>query len=221
MKIITKVQNGRALHEFAIVVEGLASPRMRKELHRAVIDAGRQVKTKVQKAVTQQMALKPGNYQSYVVKHTRGVPQEKMLAYSIFSQRGGLPIERYNGLRSVKSKAGTEQGGVKSAVWNSPRTFKRSFASGESFFAMRPASAGKAIIAPRILWSTGLKPGQPRDQDGRFMSTGKTYGKVRRLFGPALSKEIPVGDSLEIFYREAPKILDAAVQKRLTKLVRY
>lgn len=229
------VRSGANLHLVAVLrerVELLGSARGQNELHRGVVDAGRKVKTKVQRAVGQQMALKPGNYQGYVVAGTRGVPRKELLAYDIFGVKGGTDIEKYKGLMSVKSggrasrrmNAGREisdQGTVRSAVWNNPRVFKRSFATSGGFFAMRPPSAGTSKVAPRAFWTFGLKTGQPRGAGGRFAPSGVRYGKVRRLFGPSLMKEIPEGESLAIFLRHGPILLEEAVSKRLTKLMEF
>ena len=220
--------NIRALRSFREMVENLSSARAQTELQRGVTDVGRKVKTKVQKAVAKQMALRPGNYNRYVVAGTRGVSRKDLLAYDIFGVKGGTDIEEYKGLRAVKAsnrmnvgRRGADRGEVRSAVWNAPRIFKRSFVgAGGGFFAMRPPSAGTSSRAPKALWTFGLKPGQPRGSGGRFASTGVRYGKVRRLYGPALMKEIPEDHSLDVFLREGPILLEQAVSKRLTKLVR-
>ncbi|THK38665.1 hypothetical protein EHS39_09160 [Ensifer sp. MPMI2T] len=229
------IRSGTKLHlvlSFRDMARHLASERGRTELHRGVIDAGRKVKTRVQRATVHQMALKAGNYQSYVVAGTRGVPRKATLSYEIFGVKGGSKIENYKGLMSVKSggraarrmNAGRkifDQGTVRSGVWNNPRVFKRSFANAGGFFAMRPPSAGTSSVAPKALWTYGLKPGQPRGADGRFTPRGVRYGKVRRLFGPSLMKEIPKDESLAIFLKDGPVLLEQAVSKRLTKLMRF
>lgn len=232
MRIVVRKYNIRAVIGFRDLAATLASPKARTELHRGVIDAGRKVKTKVQKAVTRQMALKSGKYQSYVVSNTRGVPRKANLSFEIFSVKKGSSIEDYKGLMSVRSggrafrrmnagRALDDKGTVRSSVWNNPRLFKRSFSAATGFFAFRPASAGSSGRAPKALWTYGLKPGQPRGADGRFAATGVRYGKVRRLFGPALGKEIPQDESLATFLREGPKELELHVSKRLKKLMRY
>lgn len=226
---------GKDLHligRFRGVAKALASPRGRTEMQRAVIDAGRKTKTKVQKAVGRQMALKPGNYSSYVVAGTRGVPKRAALSFEIYGVKGGARVEQYKGLMAIKAggraarrmnlgRSASDKGTVRSGVWNRPRVFKRSFAAGSGFFAMRPASAGTTSRAPKALWTYGLKPGQPRAADGRFAPAGKAYGKIRRLFGPSLAKEIPQDDSLDAFLRHGPVFLEQAVTKRLTKLMRF
>lgn len=232
MKIVVTKNNIRAVIGFAELSAALARKNGMRELHRGVVDAGRKVKTRVQRSVNRQMALKPGKYQSYVVANTRGVPREAEMSYEIFSVKKGSQIEDYKGLMSVKSggraamrmnagRGAGEQGTVRSAVWNNPRVFKRSFEHNDNFYAFRPPSAGASSIAPKIFWTFGAKPNQPRGPGGRFASSGIKYGKVRRLFGPALSKEIPQGDSLATFHKEGPKLLEQAVSKRLAKLMRY
>lgn len=229
------VRSGNAIVmtlRFRHMVQLLDSPRAKTELHRGVIDAGRKTKTRVQRAAMHQMALKAGNYNSYVVANTRGTPRKANLSYEIYSLKGGAQIEKYKGLMSVKSggraarrmNAGRpidQQGTVRSSVWNNPRIFKRSFAGNAGFFALRPPSAGTSRRAPKALWTFGHKPGQPRGAGGRFASSGVQYGKVRRLFGPALSKELPQGESLATFYRVAPEFLEQEVSKRLVKLLRF
>lgn len=231
-RIVKRGQNLHLVGRFRGVAKLLASERGRTELHRGVIDAGRKVKTKVQKATKNQMGLKAGNYSSYVVAGTRGVPRKESLSFEIFGVKGGAKIEQYKGLMAVKSggraarrmnagRGAEDQGTVRSAVWNNPRVFKRSFTAAGGFFAMRPPSAGTLARAPKALWTFGLKPGQPRGAGGRFEATGVRYGKIRRLFGPSLMKEIPQGDSLSVFMREGPALLEQAVSKRITKLMRF
>ena len=228
MRIIRTGKNLHLVTSFRKVPLVLASERAKTELQRGVTDAGRKVKTKVQRAVTAQMALKAGNYVGYVVAGTRGVPRKQLLAFDIFGVKGGTDIDEYKGLRSVSAKSrlnvgrkGGDRGTVRSSVWNNPRIFKRSFEGNGGFYAMRPPSAGTSSVAPKALWTYGLKPGQPRGADGRFAPTGVRYGKVRRLFGPALMKEIPEDASLDVFLRDGPVLLEQAVSKRLTKLMRF
>ena len=63
--------------------------KWRTEAARGVTDAGRRVKTQVQRAVRDQMGLKPGHYQSYVVSGTKGVPRQSQLAFEIYGLPGG------------------------------------------------------------------------------------------------------------------------------------
>lgn len=229
MRVVVGRSNMQSLHSFQRLAERLASGAGRTELQRGVTDAGRKVKTKVQKAVMKQMALLPGNYNSYVVAGTRGVPRPGLLAYDIFGIKGGTHIEKYRGLRAVKSSSslnkgrrGMERGTVRSGVWNNPRIFKRSFSTGAGgFYAIRPASAGTSKVAPKIFWTFGRKPDQPRGADGKFAAQGKTYGKIRQLYGPSLMKEIPENLSLATFLKEGPPLLEQAVMKRVAKLMRF
>ncbi|MDR6954136.1 hypothetical protein J2X65_003504 [Ancylobacter sp. 3268] len=228
MRIVKSGKDLQLIGRFAGMAEILASERARTELHRGVVDAGRKIKTRVQKAVAHQMALRSGNYQSYVVAGTRGIPRRELLAFDIFGVKGGTDIEEYRGLRAVArsnrmnlGRRGIERGTVRSSVWNNPRVFKRSFATDSGFYAFRPPEAGTTSQAPKILWTYGLKENQPRGANGRFASTNVQYGKVRRLFGPSLMKEIPEDESLEIFMREGPVFLLQSVEKRLTKLMRF
>lgn len=230
MKIIVSKDNISAVVQFKDLAVSMRNKKFHTELHRGVIDAGRKTKTKVQRVVTRQMALKPGNYQGYVVANTRGVPRKANLSYEIFSVAKGTNVEKYKGLKSVaaggrafrrmnKGRSVMESGTVRSSVWNTPRLFKRSFETGGNFYAMRPG--GKSTTAPKILWTFGAKPTQPRGPNGRFASPGTKYGKIRRLFGPALSKEIPKDASLAEFQRFAPVELSRQVEKRLAKLMRF
>ncbi|WP_007752968.1 hypothetical protein [Rhizobium sp. CF080] len=229
MRIVVGRSNMSALRRFEEMAKLLASPRAKSELMRGVIDAGRRTKTPVQRAVFRQMALKPGNYNSYVVAGTRGVPRKELLAYDIFGVKGGAKIEAYKGLRAVSrgnklnvGRKGGDRGVVRSGVWNNPRIFKRSFeGNAGSFYAMRPASAGTSSRAPKALWTFGLKVSQPRGARGRFEATNVQYGKVRKLFGPALMKEIPEDQSLMTFMAQGPMHLEQQVMKRVTKLMRY
>lgn len=229
MYVVRSFQNLLVVGQFAHMAKRLSSSRAKKELFRGVMDAGRLMKTDTQRVVTAQMALKQGRYQSYVVANTRGVGNEAMLAYDIFSMRGGIKVQNYKGLRSVSSASRLaksmnsgrddfDKGAVRSSVWNNPRIFKRSFEHGGKFYMMRSREAG--VQAPRIFWTHDDRSWQPRS-GGRFASTGAKWGKIRQLYGPALSKEIPEGDSAANFMARAPLVLEHSVGKRIDKLLRY
>lgn len=229
MRVVIGKSNLRSLSSFTRMSDRLSKGKLQIELFRGVVDAGRRTKTPVQKAVYKQMALTPGNYQAYVVANTRGVPRKALLAYDIFGVRGGQSIEKYRGLRSVKSSsrlnagmAATDRGTVRSSVWNNPRVFKRSFeGNAGGWFAMLPPSAGTSSRAPKALWTYGRKPNQPRGAGGKFASSGVKYGKVRRLFGPSLMKELPEDKSLATFFQVGPAMLEREVSKRVVKLMRF
>lgn len=228
MFIVAKGNGISAILSYREMILALGSQKARTEMMRGVIDAGRKVRTPVQKAVTAQMNLKPGNYVKYVVANVRGVPRQQLLAFDIFSVKGGIEVDNYRGLTVVSrgnrlnlGRRGADRGVVKSAVWNNPRIFKRSFEAQGDVYAMRPVSEGTSTRAPKIFWTFGKKPNQPRKGDGRFASPGVKYGKVRRLFGPALNKELTEDSSLDTFLRLGPPILEEQVMKRLTKLMRY
>lgn len=221
--------NLKSLKSFRQMSERLARGDARTELQRGVTDAGRKTKTRVQKAVTKQMALKPGNYAGYVVAGTRGIPKKDLLAFDIFGVKGGAQAEKYKGLKSLSrgnrmnvGRKAIDRGTVRSGVWNAPRIFKRSFTgTSGGFFAMRPASEGEAAVTPKALWTFGRKPGQPRGAGGKFGKSGVKYGKVRRLFGPSLRDEIGRDEALMTFVKVGPAFLEQAVAKRLSKLVRF
>lgn len=229
MHIVVGKSNLRALKSFEKMAALIGSARTRTELMRGVIDAGRKTKTPVQRAVFKQMGLKAGNYNSHVVAGTKGIPRKEILAYDIFGVKAGAKIEAYKGLRSVSrgnklnvGRQQAERGMVRSGVWNNPRIFKRSFeGNAGGFYAIRPASAGTSTRAPKPLWTFGLKAAQPRGERGRFASPNVQYGKVRKLFGPSLMKEIPEDQSLATFMTVGPVHLEQAVVKRVSKLMRF
>lgn len=232
MRIVVQKTNVQVILNWEESARALSSPKGRTEMFRGVVDAGRKTKTQVQRVVTKQMALKSGNYTRYVVANTRGVPRKAQLAFDIFGVKGGAKIDLYKGLKSLvqtgkraaalnAGRPDEDKGTVSSSVWNAPRVFKRSFATAGGWYAFRPKSAGGSTTAPKIFWTYGLKQGQPRDADGKFASTGKTYGKVRQLYGPSMMKEIPQGDSLAAFQVVAPKLLEVSITKRLEKLARF
>lgn len=228
MQIRLGTRDISVLRSFGKMTERLSSPQFRNAVHNGIVDAGRRTKTSVQRAVYKQMNLKAGNYQGYVVAGTRGVPRKAILAYDIFGVKGGAAIEQYRGLRSVSrgnrmnvGRSASERGAVRSGVWNNPRIFKRSFATKGGFYAMLPPGEGASTRAPRALWTYGLKSNQPRGTGGKFASSGVKYGKVRRLFGPSLMKEIPEDQSLATFLREGPQQLELHVGKRVEKLMRF
>lgn len=230
MYVVKSGQNLVIIGRFAQMAKRLGSNTAKRELFRGVVDAGRRMKTDTQKVVTEQMALKRGLYQSYVVANTRGVGSQALLAYDIYSSKGGIKVQNYKGLKSLKGggrvakklnagRAAFDKGTVRSAVWNNPRVFKRSFEVDGSFYMMRSAESG--VRAPRILWTHDNRSWQPRTAQGRFASTGAKWGKIRQLYGPALGKEIPDGPSAANFMARAPLVLEAAVTPRIAKLLRY
>ncbi|SER44015.1 hypothetical protein SAMN05421798_11069 [Pseudovibrio axinellae] len=211
--------------------ELLANGKWKQEAQRGVMAATKKVKTKVQKAAAKQMALKPGNYQSYVVKNTRAFSKPAELAGVIVANNKGGKIEIYKGLKALSSKGRTakrynsgrsvdDQGFVKSGVWNAPRTFKRSFSSNGGFFALIPGGSTSSAL-PKEFWTFGKKSSQPRDTKGRFKSSQRAGYRVRRLFGPALGKEMQKDQALITFKQEAPKELRVQVEKRIAKLVKF
>lgn len=206
-------------------------PNFRLELHRGVIDAGRKTRTQVQRAVAQQMAVNAGGYRGYVVPNMRGISRSSQLSFEIRGSGKGAPIETYKGLRALsprgrvatamkKGRSGIDKGFVRSGVWNSPRTFKRSFAQGGMFLALIPASGGSGRL-PKALWTYGHKPNQPRDAHGRFGPSGQAGFKIRKLYGPALGKELDKDQSLQTFLTFGPAELEVQVSKRIAKLIRY
>lgn len=216
IKVTAKIENRDVVVRFEGGLKSIASGRLRGELQRSVIDAGRKTKTQVQRAVHGQMATKSYGTVTKNVRTSSGT-----LSFEIFAVAGGQRIEAYKGLRAAAGGPGEalERGMVSSGVWNNPRTFQRSFATGSGFFALLPGD--RSTVAPRVLWTYGSKPDQPRDDAGRFRPSGKTYGPVRRLFGPSLKKEIVKDQSLATFQRVGPKLLEERVMKRLAKLVRF
>lgn len=228
MRIVTTGRNVKAIMQFRDLAVTL-DKRWKTEAQRGLIDAGRRTKTRVQRAVFRQMGLKPGNYTGFVVQHTRGVSQKRHLAYEIFSHRGGAKIDKYKGLKSLEPRGAAarrmnegrdvgDRGTVSSAVWNRPRVFKRSFAYNSGFFAMLP---GRTHKAPRMFWTYGWKKNQPRGAGGRFAKSDRKYGKIRRLFGASLAKEIPQGDSLSTFQQVAPVMMQTHIGKRMAKIMKY
>lgn len=209
----------------------LANGKWKQEAQRGVMAATKKVKTKVQRAVFKQMAVLPGNYQSYVAKNTRVFSKPSELAGVIVANNKGGKVEIYKGLKALSTKGSTakrfnsnrsvdDAGFVKSGVWNTARTFKRSFASNGGFFAL--IRGGKTSSAlPKEFWTFGKKGNQPRDTQGRFKSSQRPGFRVRRLFGPALGKEMQKDQTLATFRKEAPKELKLQVEKRIAKLIKF
>ncbi len=209
----------------------LSDGKWRKEMQRGVVDAGRKVKTKVQRAVNAQMAVAPGHYQDYVVANTSGISRPGNLSFEISGRKKGAPIETYKGLRALKAGGRAEKrmnagrglpdhGYVRSGVWNAPRTFQRSFVQDGGFFALIPSSSESGSL-PKAFWTFGAKPDQPRDAAGRFGKTGRKGFRVRSLYGPALGKELPKDASLKTFLTEGPKELEIQIRKRSARLIRF
>ncbi|OXS99097.1 hypothetical protein B7H23_12900 [Notoacmeibacter marinus] len=199
----------------------MADGRSKKDAQRGLIDAARRTRTASARAVKKQAGFKRyGDVREAIF--TRNVSP---LVVEIGSVQGGQPVEEYKGLRSMKAGGaaarrigGDDTGNVRSGVWNNPRVFKRSFAANGGFFAVLP---GQSKRAPRVLWTYGSKPDQPRDSGGRFASSGRTYGPVRRLLGPAVNKELVKDDSLRTFRKTTGRELKLQVGKRMSKLMRF
>ena len=66
-----------------------------------------------------------------------------------------------------------------------------------------------------------LQACQPRDASGRFAPSGRTYGRVRRLFGPSLMKEIVKDEALATFERVGPPLLADKVLARMNRLLDF
>ena len=209
------------LRSFKNLASRLSDEKWKREAHRGVVDAARKTKTQVQRAVYKQSGFKAGTYQTNVVAHTRLSTDEGSLSARILAVRGGQPIDQYRGVRVLsQGNRVLTSGLVRSAVWNAPRVFNRSFATPSGYFATLPGG-GQSTTEPRVLWSYGSKPNQPREASGRFGSSGKTYGPVRRLAGPSLRKELVQGESARVFHREAPVQLSEKVKKRLERIMKF
>lgn len=229
MRVLVSKQNISLIPTLQTRMKILSDGKWRREAFRGVVDAGRKTKTQVQRSVHRQMATK--NY-GFVVANTRGTPKQAELAYEIYALKGGQRIELYKGLKALAAggmaaarmnlgRQSGEGGLVRSGVWNSPRTFKRSFSQNGGFFALLPASAGKGrSTAPKALWTFGKKGNQPRGAGGRFAASSTTYGPIRRLYGPSLMKELIKDQSLATFQTVGPKLLEEKVMKRMEKLIK-
>lgn len=225
MRIVVQKQNVHLVMTMRERAQIFASGRWKVEAYRGLDGAGRKTKTQVQRAVFKQMAMK--RY-GFVSGNTRGIGNQGSLTYQIFAAAGGQKIEEYKGLMALKigrtaarynaGRESADKGSVRSGVWNRPRVFKRSFATGEGYFAVLPGSRKRA---PKAMWTYGHKPDQPRSADGKFAESNRTYGPIRRLFGPALRKEIPKDKSLATFQRFAPMMMEQKIVPRLEKLIKF
>lgn len=227
MRIVVRKQNIHLVLSMRQMARVLASERLQTEAYRGLIDAGRKTKTQVQRAVHQQMAMIPYRF---VSGNTRGTPRRGSLSFEIYALVGGQPITLYKGLRALSVRGDAfkrftagmdigDRGLVRSAVWNKPRVFKRSFATSKGYFALLPGEGSARL--PKVFWTFGHKPDQPRDGDGRFGRSNKRYGRVRPLYGGSLSKEIPKDRSLATFQSVAPPLMEHHVTKRLGKFMRF
>lgn len=203
------------------MVRSLGNEKWKVEAFRAVQDAGKKARTRTQRAVTRQMALKPGNYQSYVVAGTGSFSKRKDLSFTMFGTRKGTRIENYKGLRALSSKGRVakrynegrsgDKGLILSEVWNNPRVFKRSFMTPNGYFARLPGSNDDNSAEPK------------RGPDGRFQKTrgSKRRSRPRRLYGPSLKKEYVQGPALETFMDLAPMYLEQNIKKRAARILKF
>jgi len=221
-------RNLKELTAFIGVSKRLQSRDWRGELHKGVIDAGRKTRTKVSKAVSQQMNVASGHYQSYVVANMRFRSNLGAMSATISASEKGGQITDFKGLRNLKmgGRAAKRGGGgptgtVRSEVWGSSRVFKRSFASGGGFFALIRANGARGnSTMPKAFW-THDPTGQARDAKGRFAATGAQKWRTRRLRGPAINKELDKDQSLQVFLTFGPAELDRQIDKRLVKIMKW
>lgn len=190
------------------LAHGLAGPRVHKVLREGLREGGDKVRTKVRRALKEQMGVK--RY-GVVVKHVVGVlGHSGALTYVIRGDGKGLPIEEF----PVRAKAGPgairwsarehwklqprESLGrfgkiqdvppeVTASPWGIARTFKRSF-------------VGRG----------GYRAAIPGDKGGWMM---------RKLFGPSVAKEIVKDRSARAFEMAVRTDVLPAVEKRLGRLL--
>jgi len=204
----------------------------RGELHKGVIDAARKTRTRVQKAVKEQMGVAPGSYQSYVVRNMRFRSNQADLSATISASAKGGQITDFKGLRSlgvggraarVANRGRSFPGQVKSAVWNAPRVFQRSFmaASGGYFALIRASGARGNSTMPKAFWTHDSRSWQARDGQGQFAKMGAQKWRVRRLRGPAIGKELDKGQSLQVFLSYGPAELERQVMRRVERIMKW
>lgn len=215
---------------FEEVVKKVGRKAFMTELGRGVIDAGRRTRTKVRKAVKEQMAIAPGSYQSYVVANT-GLRNHGPLSVGIWASAKGGQITDFKGLRSLslkgrairKANRGMSfKGQVRSSVWNAPRVFKRSFANNGGYFALIRANGARSnSTMPRAFWTHDARTNQARDSQGRFADTGAQKWRTRRLRGPAINKELDKGMTLQTFMTFGPEELERQTMKRIDRILKW
>lgn len=208
----------------------IAKPSSMRELQRGVIDAARKTRTKVRRAVKEQMGVAAGSYQSYVVANT-GLRASGPLSASIWASAKGGQITDFKGLRALSvtgraaaraNRGNSFKGTVRSQVWNNPRVFKRSFESNGGYFALIRANGAKSnSTMPKAFWTHGSRADQDRDSAGRFADTGAQKWRTRRLRGPAINKELDKGQTLATFMRYGPEELEAQTMKRLSRILKW
>lgn len=230
MQIVVSKNLGN-LVKFNELPKLIARPSAMRDLHRGVIDAARKTRTKVRRAVRDQMGVKPGSYQSYVVANTGLRTSGPPLQASIWASAKGGQIDDFKGLRALAmngrvSKAANRgkgfKGTVRSAVWGKPRVFKRSFADNGGFFALIRANGAKSnSTMPRAFWTHDSRANQPRDGEGQFAKTGAQKWRTRRLRGPAINKELDKGQTLATFMSYGPQELEAQTMKRLSRILKW
>lgn len=217
---------------FQQVSKKLGEPRLRKELHRAVIDAGRQTRTQVQRAVAQQMAVAPGAYQRYVVANMRFRSNQSQLSATLLASEKGGQITDFKGLRALKAGGRASRvanrgrgfpGQVRSGVWNNSRVFKRSYeGAGGGYFALIRANGARGnSTMPKAFWTHDSRANQDRDAQGRFAKMGAQKWRTRRLRGPALNKELDKDQSLATFMRVGPEKLERLVTRKMVSIMKW
>ena len=192
MTAITITLRGAGLDAFSADLQGLGK-NARREMERGLINGGDKLRTEVRKAL---------KYQTGVIRYgaitqgVRGYLDKGDLSYVIAASGSGLPI------RNFKT---TATGGRR---FGNYRDQKRD-GSGQ-FGGLRSKGGGVTSAvwnAPRTFQRSF------RRKDGEFVAVLPGKRSKRKLFGPSLPKELPVGQSVATWKAGADKILDAVMDR--------
>lgn len=220
------------LKKFGEIAHRMGQKRTIQHLHRGVISAAKKARTRVQRALKEQMAVAPGSYQKYIVANMRFRSNQTAMSATLMASAKGGEITDFKGLKSLSGKGRVAKranrgksfpGLVRSGVWNAPRVFQRSFEDGGRFLALIPKSGGggSSSTMPKAFWTHDERSWQQRGADGRFTKMGSQRWRVRRLRGPAINKELDKGQSLATFMSYAPAELEREIEKRIVSIMKW
>ncbi len=191
----------QGMTDFIVASEHLtkakALPRMREGLK----SAGGKMRTMVRKSVHKQANTK--KYGS-ITKRVVGVLHHGgLMAYHIRGSKKAMPIEEIKGLRV--------RGEVRTGTWeDQTRTRSGRFEKIEGL--------AKGFVSARP-WGNPHRFQRSYRHATRGLVAGVGQAGLRPLYGPSIAKEVVQGETLEMFERDAGRLIEKEVAKKLARLL--
>jgi hypothetical protein len=190
------------------LANGLAGPRVHKVLREGLREGGDKVRTKVRRALKEQMGVKK---YGTIVRGVDGVLSHSgILRYIIRGSGQGLPIEEF----PVSAKAG--QGHIR---WSRREHWKLQTRESLGRFGKIQDVPPEVTASPWGIART-FKRSFVAKVGYRAAIPGGKYGWVmRKLFGPGIAKEIVKDKSAGAFEMSVRTDVLPAIEKRLARLI--